>query len=89
MPTKNEDIEPFAPDVLDRVYWRKLRDGQRVIWQKDVKEITKSLGVVGVVRLPGWGPRDAACAWLETLQEMTAGRYHRSSCFQFLSRLSD
>ncbi|GAA47239.1 cyclin-dependent kinase-like 1 [Clonorchis sinensis] len=34
--------------------------------QKGVKEITKSLGVVGVVRLPGCGPRDPTCAWLET-----------------------
>ncbi|KER21709.1 hypothetical protein T265_15028, partial [Opisthorchis viverrini] len=49
-------------------------------WQKGVKEIIKSLGVVGVVRLPGWGPRDPVCAWLETLQEIAAnrfGRFHR------------
>ncbi|KER23871.1 LOW QUALITY PROTEIN: hypothetical protein T265_14538 [Opisthorchis viverrini] len=36
--------------------WRKPRGGQYMTWQKGVKEITKSLGVVGVVRLPGWGP---------------------------------
>ncbi|KAG5453595.1 hypothetical protein CSKR_109548 [Clonorchis sinensis] len=40
--------------------------------QKGVKEITKSLGVVVVVRLPGWGPRDPTCVWLETLVDMQA-----------------
>ncbi|KER31490.1 hypothetical protein T265_12964, partial [Opisthorchis viverrini] len=54
--------------------WRKPRGGQHMTWQKGVKEIMKSLGVVGVVRLPGWGPRDSVCAWLETLQEMAADR---------------
>ncbi|KER20286.1 hypothetical protein T265_11129 [Opisthorchis viverrini] len=43
------------------------RGGRRMTWQKGVKEITKSLGVVGVVRLRGWGPRDPACAWLENI----------------------
>ncbi|KER21311.1 hypothetical protein T265_15120, partial [Opisthorchis viverrini] len=42
--------------------WRKPRGGQHMTWQKGVKEITKSLGVVGVVRLPGWGPCDPICA---------------------------
>ncbi|GAA47987.1 hypothetical protein CLF_101050 [Clonorchis sinensis] len=32
------------------------------------------MSVVGVGRLAGWGPRDPACAWLETLQEMAANR---------------
>ncbi|KER34242.1 hypothetical protein T265_00094 [Opisthorchis viverrini] len=46
--------------------WRKPRGGQHMTWQKGLKEITKILGVVGVVYLPGWGPRDPVCAWLET-----------------------
>ncbi|GAA48115.1 rutC family protein PH0854 [Clonorchis sinensis] len=69
------DMDDFAK--VNAVYaesWRKPRGGQRMSWQKGVKEITKSLGVVGAVRLPGWGPRDPACAWLETLQEMAANR---------------
>ncbi|KAG5454824.1 hypothetical protein CSKR_108371 [Clonorchis sinensis] len=49
--------------------WRKPWCAQRMTWLEGVKEITKSLGV-GVVHLPGWAPRDPACAWLETLQEM-------------------
>ncbi|KER22936.1 hypothetical protein T265_09067 [Opisthorchis viverrini] len=53
--------------------WRQPRGGQHMTWKKGVKEITKSLAV-GVVRLPGWGPRDPVCAWLETLQEMAANR---------------
>ncbi|KER33662.1 hypothetical protein T265_12575, partial [Opisthorchis viverrini] len=51
---------------------RFARGGQHMTWQKGVKERDESLGVVGVVRLPGWGPRDPVCAWLETLQEMAA-----------------
>ncbi|KAG5454766.1 hypothetical protein CSKR_104370 [Clonorchis sinensis] len=53
----------------------KPRGGQLMTWQKGVKEITKGLSAFGVLRLPGWGPRDPACAWLETLQEMAANRY--------------
>ncbi|KER33474.1 hypothetical protein T265_00591 [Opisthorchis viverrini] len=30
-----------------------------------MKKITKRLGVVSATRLPGWGPRDPHCAWLE------------------------
>ncbi|KER31239.1 hypothetical protein T265_02432 [Opisthorchis viverrini] len=69
--------------------WRKPRGGQHMTWQKGVKEITKSVGVVGVVRLPGWGPRDPVCAWLEALQERAANRCQWRSCCQFLSRLSN
>ncbi|KER21136.1 hypothetical protein T265_10468 [Opisthorchis viverrini] len=69
--------------------WRKSRGGQHMTWQKGVKEITKSLGAVGVVRLPGLGSRDPVCAWLETLQEMAANRRQWRSCCQFLSRMSD
>jgi hypothetical protein len=69
--------------------WRKPRGGQRVTWQKGMKEITKSLGAVGAVRLPGWGPRDPPCAWLETLQDMASNRCQWRSCCQFLSRLSE
>jgi hypothetical protein len=68
--------------------WRKTRGGQRVTWQKGMKETTKSLGAVGAARLPGWGPRDPPCAWLETLQDMAANRCQWRSCCQFLSRLS-
>ncbi|KAG5442227.1 hypothetical protein CSKR_200184 [Clonorchis sinensis] len=67
--------------------WRKPRGGQRMTWQKGVKEITKSLGVVGVVRLPGWVPRVPTCSWLEILQEMAANRCQWRSCCPFLSRL--
>jgi hypothetical protein len=68
--------------------WRKPRGGQCMTWQKGMKEITKSLGAVGAIRLPGWGPRDPPCAWLETLQDMAANRCQWRSCCQFLSRLS-
>ncbi|KER21858.1 hypothetical protein T265_09924 [Opisthorchis viverrini] len=54
-----------------------------------MKEITKRLGAVGTARLPGWGPRDPRCAWLETLQDMAANRCQWCSCRQFLSRSSE
>ncbi|KER33980.1 hypothetical protein T265_00185 [Opisthorchis viverrini] len=54
-----------------------------------MKEITKRLGAVGATRLPGWGPRDPHCAWLETLQDMAANRCQWRPCCQFLSRLPE
>ncbi|KER22778.1 hypothetical protein T265_09184 [Opisthorchis viverrini] len=54
--------------------WRKQRGGQPLTWQRSMKEITKRLGAVGATGLPGWGPRDPHCAWLETLQDMAANR---------------
>jgi hypothetical protein len=69
--------------------WRKRRGGQPTTWQKGMKAITKRLGSVGAARLPGWGPRDPPCAWLETLGDMAADRCQWRSCCQFLSRLSD
>ncbi|KAG5441849.1 Nudix hydrolase 14, chloroplastic [Clonorchis sinensis] len=48
-----------------------------------MKVITSKLSVAG------WGPRDPACAWLETLGEMAANRCQWHSCCHFLSRLSD
>ncbi|KER25067.1 hypothetical protein T265_07404 [Opisthorchis viverrini] len=57
--------------------------------QRSMKEITKRLGTVGSTRLPGWGPRDPHCAWLETLQDMAANRCQWRSCCQFLSRLPE
>ncbi|KER29224.1 hypothetical protein T265_04073 [Opisthorchis viverrini] len=56
---------------------------------RSMKEVTKRLGAVGATRLPGWGPRDHHCAWLETLQDMTANRCQWRSCCQFLSRLPE
>ncbi|KAG5453143.1 hypothetical protein CSKR_106970 [Clonorchis sinensis] len=52
--------------------WRKQRGGQPLTWKRGMKEITKRLGAVGATRLPGWGPRDLHCAWLETLKDMAA-----------------
>ncbi|KER27743.1 hypothetical protein T265_05297 [Opisthorchis viverrini] len=69
--------------------WRKQRGGQPMTWQRSMKEITKRLGAVGATRLPGWGPRDPRCAWLETLQDMAANRCQWRSCCQFLSRLPE
>ncbi|KER20171.1 LOW QUALITY PROTEIN: hypothetical protein T265_15381 [Opisthorchis viverrini] len=69
--------------------WRKQRGCQPLTWQRSMREITKRLGDVGATRLPGWGPRDPHCAWLETLQDMTSNRCQWRSCCQFLSRLPD
>ncbi|KER27941.1 hypothetical protein T265_05141 [Opisthorchis viverrini] len=57
------------------------RGGQPLTWQWSMKEITKRLGAVGATRLPGWGPRDPHCVWLETLQDMAANRCQWRSCF--------
>ncbi|KER33167.1 LOW QUALITY PROTEIN: hypothetical protein T265_12654 [Opisthorchis viverrini] len=54
---------------------------------KSVKEIRRSLGGVGVIHLPGWGPHDPTCGLQETLREMVANHYQWRSCCQVLSRL--
>lgn len=69
--------------------WRKASGGQMVTWQKALKSITKGLGSVGASRLPGWGPRDAPCAWLQTLQDMAANRCQWRTCCRFVCGMSD
>ncbi|KER25644.1 hypothetical protein T265_06934 [Opisthorchis viverrini] len=59
--------------------WRKQRGGKPLTWQRSMKEITKRLGAT---HLPGWGPRDPHCAWLETLQDMAANRWQWRSCYK-------
>ncbi|KER22768.1 hypothetical protein T265_14783, partial [Opisthorchis viverrini] len=53
----------------------KSRSGKRLTWQKGVREIEKSLSVVGVVHSRGWGSLDPTCALLGTLQKIVANRY--------------
>ncbi|KAG5443802.1 Secretion-regulating guanine nucleotide exchange factor [Clonorchis sinensis] len=52
----------------------------RTTCDKSLEEIMKSLGIVGVMRLPECDPRDPTYAWLETLQEMAADRCRWLSC---------
>ncbi|KER23923.1 hypothetical protein T265_08289 [Opisthorchis viverrini] len=70
--TKGVEVLP-GPPLTD------IEGGQPLTWQRSMKEITKRLGSVGATRLPGWGPRDLHCAWLETLQDMAANRYSELS----------
>ena len=69
--------------------WRKPKGGQPMTWRKGLKSLTKGLGSVGAVRLPGWGPRDHQSAWLETVRDMALNRSQWRSCCQFLVRSSD
>ncbi|KER25781.1 hypothetical protein T265_06816 [Opisthorchis viverrini] len=71
---------------MPNLEWRKQRGGQPLTCQRSMKEIKKRLGST---RLPGWGPRDPHCAWLETLQDMAANRCQWRSCCRFLSRLPE
>ncbi|KER25436.1 hypothetical protein T265_07117 [Opisthorchis viverrini] len=48
--------------------WRRARGGQTVTWQRSVKAITSKLSCAGHCRLPGWGPRDGPCQWLEIVR---------------------
>ena len=68
------------------VGWKKKAGGQPLTWRAGMKKLTKSLGSVGVVRLPGWGPKDHECQWLETLKEMAEKRSQwRQCCLSCLS----
>ncbi|KER29503.1 hypothetical protein T265_03878 [Opisthorchis viverrini] len=85
----------FPSDLISQVKLLRSRKLESLSFQQhylyqfytDMKEITKRLGAVGATRLPGWGPRDPHCAWLETLQDMAANRCQWRSCCQLLFRL--
>ena len=60
--------------------WKKRRGGQAMTWRRSMKKLTSSLASVGSVRLPGWGPRDDDCRWLETLSVMAQNRNQWREC---------
>ena len=62
-----------------------MRGGQKMIWQRDMKQITEALSKVEVVRLPDWGPRDTSVKWLSTLRNMAANRNQWCECFRMLT----
>jgi hypothetical protein len=69
--------------------WRRARGGQSMTWQRQMKALTSRLSRVGSIRLPGWGPRDAPCQWLLTLQDMARNRAQWRSCSQHLTEMPD
>ncbi|MBM6549315.1 reverse transcriptase family protein [Streptococcus dysgalactiae subsp. equisimilis] len=60
--------------------WKKRRGGQSMTWCRGMKKLTADLAVAGHCRLPGWGPRDAASRWLETLRDMAQNRSQWREC---------
>ena len=64
--------------------WKKRRGGQCMTWCRGMKESCKGLASVGPSRLPGWGPRDGATQWLETLSDMAQNRSQWRSCCNLL-----
>ncbi|KAH9581629.1 Protein fam76b, variant 2 [Schistosoma haematobium] len=64
--------------------WKKRRGGQCMTWCRSMKESCKGLSCVGPSRLPGWGPRDGATQWLETLSDMAQNRSQWRSCCNLL-----
>ena len=78
----------MPPDRLPRralfatqgIGWKKRRGGQHVTWRKLMKNSTRFLASVGRSRLPGWGPKDTECAWLQTLAEMAGNRTQWRTC---------
>jgi len=65
--------------------WKKQAGGQTMTWRRGVKKLTSSLASIGRSRLPGWGPRDAECCWLETLRDMAKDRHQWRECIYFCS----
>ncbi|KAH9587729.1 hypothetical protein MS3_00005358 [Schistosoma haematobium] len=64
--------------------WKKRRGGQCMTWCRGMKESCKGLACVGSSRLPGWGLRDGATQWLETLSDMAQNRSQWRSCCNLL-----
>ena len=68
---------------------RKPKGGQSMTWQKGMNYVTRSLGSVGLSRLPVCGTRDPPNARLKTLPDMAANWSQWRMCFQSVSRSSD
>ena len=67
--------------------WKKRRGGQVMTWRRGMKSLASPLASVGAARLPGWGPRDEDCRWLETLRDMAQNRSQwRERCRVCLSK---
>ena len=60
--------------------WKKQRGGQTMTWRRGMKKLCTSLAYVGTSRLPGWGPKDPECRWLETLRDMSLNRSQWREC---------
>jgi hypothetical protein len=67
----------FAPAGQN---WKKRKGGQNTTWRTGMKKLTARLAKVGRNRLPGWGPKDTECGWLETLQDMAQNRSQWREC---------
>uniref|UniRef100_A0A183AZK2 Endonuclease-reverse transcriptase n=1 Tax=Echinostoma caproni TaxID=27848 RepID=A0A183AZK2_9TREM len=65
--------------------WKKAKGGQAKTWHEGMKTLTRKLGHIGPVRLPGWGPRDDRNRWLETLSDMAGCRKQWRSCISSIS----
>ncbi|VDP31244.1 unnamed protein product [Schistosoma margrebowiei] len=63
---------------------KKRRGGQCMTWCRGIKESCKGLAFVSPSRLPGWGLRDSATQWLETLSDMAQNRSQWRSCCNLL-----
>ncbi|KAH9591371.1 hypothetical protein MS3_00003674 [Schistosoma haematobium] len=64
--------------------WKKRRGGQYMTWCRGMKESCKGLASIGSPRLLGWGPRDSATQWLETLSDMAENKSQWRSCCNLL-----
>ncbi|VDP84560.1 unnamed protein product [Echinostoma caproni] len=53
---------------------KKRRGVQTMTWRRCMKKLASALASVGAARLPGWGPKDEDCRWLETLRDMAQSR---------------
>lgn len=62
------------------VNWKKDRGGQEITWRSRMKKATAKLAKVGRIRLPGWGPKDSECLWLDTLKDMAQNRDQWRAC---------
>ncbi|WP_353805406.1 hypothetical protein, partial [Acinetobacter baumannii] len=69
--------------------WHKVRGGQPMTWQRQMKALTSKMSRVGRIRLPGWGPRDPPSQWLVTLQNMARNRAQWRTCIHHVVALPD
>ncbi|CAH8623296.1 unnamed protein product, partial [Dicrocoelium dendriticum] len=60
--------------------WRRPCGCQPSTWRQHMKSLTSYLAAVGPLRLPGWGPKDEECQWINTLEDMARNRNQWKNC---------
>lgn len=60
--------------------WKRRRGGRAMTWRRDMMKLAPVLATIGGSCLPGWGPREEECCWLETSGDMDNNQNQWREC---------